>query len=197
MTLHAISPSPTIEYRRQWIGLLTVPNQEQKAANWLIRISWKSPTEVYWPKKIQRVPGKIQSNGCRGQVHRPRSIFPGMMFASIAVDDIPGYSPFNDFKATPGIRGYLRNGQGYPSALSEHDMVTIMMIETRENAPEVPIEPRKFKVGDRVRLTDDLMDRLPPGVIVGFRGDSLEIEINGLLGQATKMVLRPQQVEAV
>lgn len=196
-SLHCI-PSPTIEYRRQWIGLLTVPNQEQKAALWLWRITWRTPTEVYWPKKIVQAPAKIQSNGRRGRAVAVRSIFTGLLFASIPDETIPGYDPFGDFKAAPGVRDWVRSGDGRPGHISEQEMAWVMELERRENAPPVIIEPHEFKVGETVRIVDEIVGKPRTGVIVRINGDgSLKVEAKWLFGQLTKMDLGPQQVEAV
>ena len=48
--------APAPDYHREWVGLLTVPNQELKATNWLKRLSWRTPTQVYWPHKIVQAP---------------------------------------------------------------------------------------------------------------------------------------------
>jgi hypothetical protein len=188
------------QYRRSWIGLLTEPNKEGYAARWLIRISDKSPTQVYWPKKIEQVATKRPlGNGRLGRMPAVRPVIHGMIFASIALDRIDGYDPFQEFGATPGIRGWLRkrDAHGGVRYISEAEMKEIKDMEARANKIEAPTGPHQFKLGDRVKLTDGLMSMWGIGVIKRLNSnDSLDVEFK-LFGGMTKTTVGPQQVEAV
>lgn len=183
-----------IQYERKWVALLTEPNRESKAYDWLKKLSVASFTEAYWPHYMRCVAVGPR----RAQAHQARSLFPGMMFASIAIGNLNGYRPFAEFEKTPGIRGYLRGGQGYPAYMSHADMVRISEIEQDQNRPAEPMKTPTFKPGDKVKIINDLMNAWPAGTIARLNGDgSYNVEIPGLFGQATTIRLFANQVEVV
>lgn len=185
---------PEIHYDRKWVALLTEPNREQKAYDHLKKVSTLTPTEPYWPRYTRQVHVRARRQLC----DRICSLFPGMMFASIAIGNIAGYRPFHDFEKAPGVRGYLRNGQGYPAYISGSDMCAISAIEEDQNSPPAPVKVREFTKGDRVKIINDLMHAWPPGTIARLNGDgSYNVEIPGLFGRVTTMRLFANQVEAV
>lgn len=198
VTIEPNEPKPDeIQYERKWVALLTVPNSEAKAAIHLNKISVLTPTVVYWPRYMVQVRVGEIVNGRKQRAPRPRSVFVGMMFASIAVGNYADYRPFRDFEATPWLRGYLRNGQGFPRYLSDREMDEVRDLEVRVNAKEAPAPVRKFVIGEHVKIVSDLVKAWPCGKICHIARDGrLDVEIAGLLGRVT--VVRgvlPQDVE--
>lgn len=191
VTIEPNEPKPDeIQYERKWVALLTVPNQENKAHDWLRKVARSSFTEPYWP----RYTCQVSVGPRRRQVACARSIFPGMMFASIAIG-IEGYNPFREFENTPGIRGYLRTGQGHAAFMSIADMCLISAIEIEQNQPPEPVKACVLKPGDKVKIIKDLMQSWPAGTIARLNRDgSYRVEIPGLFGT---MRLLANQVEAV
>ena len=193
--LDTLNGASEIHYERRWVALLTVPNQEQKSATWLRRIAWRSPTEVYWPKKFVQAASKVQQNGRQGRAPQVRPIIYGMIFAHIVNEMIEGYHPFEDFNATPGIRGWLRNEQRAPRYISIPEMHMVMNMEATENELVAPAPERELKVGDNVRVTSETLQCPLPGVITRLNGDgSVCVDVR-LFGGAFKLVLERHHVE--
>ena len=188
---------PSVEYPRKWVALLTVPNQDEKASQALKWMAWGTPTQVYWPCSVQQVKAKLLPNGRHARVAQVKSIFPGFLFASIAIGESvpPGYDPWQVFRAAPSVRNWLRNGLGEPAYISEGDMEKIRRIENEQNAaPEAPTA-HTFKNGDRIRFRGDLIDRWPAGKVREVCGDGrLGVEVP-LLGRVVKIYVRPHQIE--
>ena len=199
--LDTLNGAPEIHYERRWIGLFTMPNQEWKATRHLSKFSEDTPTVVYWPHVVAQ--GHVR--GRRQLVDRPRPIFPGLLFVSIAIGRIKGYDPFGDIEITPGVRGYLRNGMGAKVYISDVDMCRIEEIEVDKNCPaelhdKCPPKAVDFEVGQSVMAMVDLVNEWRPGVISKrYQDGSYDVDIPRLFtfGRVTTMRLFANQVEAV
>jgi transcription antitermination factor NusG len=89
----------------------------------------------------------------------------------------------------------VRTYSGDLSMLRQSDIDTIRDIERGLNTPKLGKSLHHFKTGDKVRFTDDLLNRWPPGRVAGSINDgriSVEVEV---MGRVVPFQVYPHQIE--
>jgi transcription antitermination factor NusG len=186
-----VEPLPYHE-PRVWHALVTRPNREQEAADWLRR----GRVHAYWPCYTRQVnAGRGLRNGRAQTVARFSAVIPGYLF--VAARTGPGNDPWDIIHQTPGIMGYVRDAYGDAATLTNEDIEVIRRIEGQLNLPPPKSHAHKFKVGSKVRFSDDLMGRWPVGRVTGLaETGQISVETN-LLGRAVTIWVGPHQIVAV
>lgn len=171
---------------RVWAALTVRPSKEQGAADRLREYKLFS----YWPCYLKQ---QNMGSGRRRPIYSP--VMPGYIF--IAVRAGSNVNPWHVLTMTPGIIGYVRNGQGAPAFLTNDDIEIIRNIEGGLNLPPPIKVIHKFKVGDKVRFTDDLMGRWPSGKVKSLASNNgISVEVP-LLGRLVPITVYPHQIEAM
>lgn len=167
----------------KWFALLTFANRERSAAEWVKARS--ASVWIYWPNYlIARASGR---GGRRSQL---ASIIPGYLFMA-------GGNPWDVVHETPGVYGFVRNGNREPAHLTDEDIEIIRRIEGDENLPENPKTAHRFRVADKVSFCGDLFGRWPAGSIERLDDDGRIVVSVGLLGRVVPIHVHPTQIEAI
>lgn len=176
---------------RKWRALLVQPLKEQKAADWLKAAhQW-----VYWPNFTDQVHAGGHRRG-QARLRRPvnRAVISGYLFLAVRAD---AGDPWGAVHVTPGVRGFVRDGDGHAAALTDQDIEIIRNIEAGLNLPYDPKTAHRFRLGDRVRFTDDIYSRWPPGIVRRLADDGRIVVESQLLGRVVPILVYPHQIEAM
>lgn len=174
---------PAFRDPRVWHVLVAAPNHERKSADWLRDTRHR----VYFPNYVLRVKSR---GGLRRTVIK--ALMPGYLFLAAAPDaDVDGL-----IDDVPGLLRCLRDDKQNPYIVPEHEMERLRQVEADFNIPEMREVPvRKWKVGERFRTVERLGYRWQ-GEVVGFDSrHRIVVEVRGLLGRTTRVVLAPFQIE--
>lgn len=169
------------EEPRHWHVLVAIPQQERKAADWLkaARLS------VYFPNSVKQV---CNRRGLRRSVLS--ALVPGYLFLAVR----PGTDLNGIVERIPGLAGYLRDEASNPAVMREKALDKIRELEATHYVPETGKIAHAFKVGQRVRVMND--------VYLGWRGPILSLAQDGrisvevnLLGRKVPVWVVPSQIE--
>lgn len=175
----------------KWLALKTRSNKEQAAADWLRKDRFR----VYWPNYIAVEGSGKLPNGRQGRAPVLRAIIPGYLF--FGVRDEQEFDVTAICENTPGIMGYMRDPRGGYATLGHPDIAKIRIIEAGQNLPPSKESVHRFHIGQRVRFTDDLIDRWPPGKIIALAKNGRITTGVRLLGQIVPITGLPHQIEAI
>ena len=93
------------------------------------------------------------------------------------------------------ILDIVRTYSGNPLFLRQSDLDTIRRIDLGMNTPKPDAKAHHFKVGDKVRLIDDLMRQWPPAIILKVaREGRISVEVN-LMGRKVPITVFSHQIE--
>ena len=186
-------PHRVLDYRepRVWVALLVVASKERSAIDWLKLAG----VPAYWPNYTRQVPcgsGARNGRGARRAVQC--AVIPGYLFMAAKPE---ATDPWDVVHHTPGIHGYLRSASGQPATMGETDIEIIRRIEGGQNLPPASSAVHSFKVGQKVRFSDDLLSQWPVGKIVRLADDGRIVVEVGLLGRTVLITAYPHQIEIV
>jgi transcription antitermination factor NusG len=176
-------PRQTATDGQKWCMIAARPGAEINVANGLRRYDMPA----YWPNFEEIVVSRDQAGVRRDRVHR-RALIPGVVFGP------PAAAPLVDL--TRDAFGLVLTFSGDPLFLREQDIQLIRAIEAHENTPAVPtkVDHHGFKLGDKVRLLDDLMAIWPPGKVTKLaHGGRISVEMSLMARKVTIKVL-PHQI---
>lgn len=110
-------------------------------------------------------------------------------------------SPSIDFTSISeriiSILDIVRTYSGNPLCLRQRDMDIIRRIDVGMNTPKPEASVHNFKLGDKVRFTDDLMHQWPPGLIVKVAREArISVEVN-LMGRKVPIAVFAHQIEKI
>jgi transcription antitermination factor NusG len=116
------------------------------------------------------------------------AVVPGYVFPEF----VPGCF---DLEVIIGAIDVVRGCEGKPLHIREIDMKIIRGIEENKNTPKPGNSEHRFKIGDRVRFTDDITREWPPGTIKALaRQGRITIEVS-LMGRKVDIKAFPHQIE--
>jgi transcription antitermination factor NusG len=179
-----IDPStPKLDFQepRLWHVLMTQPQQERKAADWL-RSAHHS---VYFPNFVEQVKSR---KGLRRSIIRPIVI--GYLFLAVR----PGTDLNRVVERIPGLVGYLRDEASHAAVIREREILKIRELEATHFVPETGKIAHAFKIGQRVRLVDDVYLGWRGPIIALAQDGRISVEVN-LLGRKVPVWLVPSQIE--
>lgn len=177
---------------RQWLAMIAKHGKEQESADWLKRDHYFA----YWACYMKQVNagGSTRNNGFARSRARYTAIIPGFIFVACSYGS--RFHPHPLIDTIPGLISYMRNGAGEPATLDEDDIGTIRRIEAGQNLPPLK-RAHKFKVGDKVRFTDDLKGRWLPAVVSRVADDGRIMIDQPLLGRIVTITVEPHQIETM
>jgi transcription antitermination factor NusG len=145
---------------------------------------------AYWASYEELLPSKKVQNGTTGRSVRRVGILPGLIFVPVdAAPDMQGL-----LHRIVGAIDFHRTYSGAPFVVEDADVRTIQRIEAGLNTPS-KIVTHKFKVGEKVRFTDDLDCRWPPGKIIKLaREGRIIVEVDAM-GRKMPITVFPFQIE--
>lgn len=131
---------------------------------------------AYWPNYEELLPSRKVSNGFTGRRVRRVGILPGLIFVPVnAAPDMEGL-----LHRIVGAIDFHRTYSGSPFIVDDADVRVIQKIEVGLNTPSKE-GAHKFKVGEKVRFTDDLDGRWPPGKITKLaREGRIVVEVDAM-----------------
>lgn len=183
----AFETSPSLREQQRfpykgWYAVIVRSQREQDAANGFRREN----VSAYWPNYVRQVAaGRSQ----RRAVFAP--IFPGLIFCPTADADLF----WSAIQRIPYVLNMLRKDGGVPATLSNADIEKIRRIEGDQNEPP-PVKPvHSFKVGRKIRFSDEMPVQWPPGKIVRLNGDGRIVVDVYLMGRMVPITVLPHQVE--
>lgn len=146
---------------------------------------------AYWPSYETRVASQRRVGGCLTQKMKRVGILPGYVFCEV--------DPYRDLTimldSTVGAFDVVRHLDHSPLLIADADIQIIRRIEIGLNAPAPIAASYDFKTGEKVRFTDDLVGRWPPGRIVKLaREGRISVEVD-LMGRKVKITVLPHQIE--
>lgn len=169
-----------------WIALLSQPNAEQKACRWLEIRQFKP----YWPCYN----GQVKLNRHRRAV-KLRGAIPGYVFVPITREQDKNWELL---KRTPGIHGFMTNGEGGPKFLTPMEIGEVQRIEAALNSSEINAkEGIPFKVGQKVRPADDLFLQWEGKIVRIDSRRQIAVEVPGLFGSTPVVMFSADKLEAV
>jgi transcription antitermination factor NusG len=167
-----------------WVALLAQPGSERKACIWLRRRQFKP----YWA----RYKGQVKLNRHR-RAMRWRSVIPGYLFLPVITD-----INWRLIEETPGVHGKMTNGEGRPKLLNRGHINDIVRIEEALNSSEInAVQGIPFKVGQRVRPTDDLYYHWEGPITRIDSRRQIAVEVPGLFGAPRIVMFSADRLEAV
>jgi transcription antitermination factor NusG len=145
---------------------------------------------AYWASYEELLPSKKMQNGFTGRRVRRVGILPGLIFVPVnAAPDMEGL-----LHRIVGAIDFHRTYSGAPFMVEDADVRTIQRIEVGLNTPSKAVA-HKFKDGDRVRFTDDLDSRWPPGKIIKLaREGRIIVEVDAM-GRKMPITVFSSQIE--
>lgn len=172
---------------KSWYGVLIRAGKERDAADGFRREN----VLAYWPNYNRHV----AAGGRKTKTARRRcvlaAIMPGYIFTPASESDV--FWPVAE--RIPGYINVLRGFNGEISIIQKPDIDLIREIEAGQNLPP-PIKPKHtFKTGQKVRFTDDLIGRWPPGVVEKLLPDGrISVDVY-LMARIVPILAFPHQLE--
>jgi transcriptional antiterminator RfaH len=154
-----------------WACAQLVPKQERLALHCLEQVAG---FEIYAPRI--RAPRTARCQDAR-------LLFPGYVFLLVLLQ-------WHDAKRTPGVVRLVLDG-GVPAKVPDN-VIAELRARERNGLVQLP-EPRRFRAGDRVRVTGGPLVGLE-GLVAGTRASQRVEVLLGLLGR-TRTVLPVTHVE--
>lgn len=143
---------------------------------------------AYWPSYEGLVATSRRVNGHPVCLRRRIGIIPGY----IMPDAIPGAL---DLDVIVAAIDYIRTFDGSPLRINDADIQIIRRIEGGLNTPKPGNSEHAFKVGEKVRFSDDLMGRWPAGKIVKLAQEGRIIVEVDMMGRKLPITVFPHQIE--
>ena len=156
-----------------WACAQLIPGHERMALHCLERVAG---FEIYAPRIRAPRTARCQD---------PRPLFPGYAFVLIVLQ-------WHAIKRTPGVVRLVADG-GVPARVPDA-VIAELRARERNGLVQLP-EPRRFRTGDRVRVTHGPLLGLE-GLVAGIRASERIEVLLGLLGRA-RAVLPIADVEPV
>lgn len=148
----------------------------------------RNQVPAYWPSYEELVPTKQKLNGhpvCR---RRRIGLIPGYVFPEVK----PGALALDRIVAAID---YVRTFDGNPLLIRDADIQIIRRIEIGLNTPKPGGADHSFKVGEKVRFSDDLIGRWPAGKIIKLVLEGRIIVEVDLMGRKLPITVFPHQIE--
>lgn len=173
---------------RGWYAVIIRARKEQDAADEFR----KRNVSAYWPNYVKQVPSGIHGGKRRHRVTFS-AIVPGLIFCPMADEELFLMA----VHGIPYVVNLLRREQGLPAILRNVDIEKLRRIEAHENLPPDINPVHNFKIGQKVRFTDEEPVQWPPGKIIELDDDGrISIEVY-LLGRMVPIRgILPSQIEA-
>jgi transcription antitermination factor NusG len=143
---------------------------------------------TYWPSYEMLVPTRQKINGHPVCVRRRIGIIPGYVFPEVR----PGALGLDNIVAAID---YIRTFDGSPLLIRDADIQIIRRIEAGLNTPKPGGTDHAFKVGEKVRFSDDLDSRWPPGKIIKLAKEGRIIVEVDAMGRKLPITVFPHQIE--
>ncbi len=172
-----------------WVMVLVRPGLEQEARDALRRRG----IGAWWPNYEKEVGAKDRETGKRFNRLVRVGVLSGAILCPARLDG--NFWLVIDFAT--GVVNVARKPSGDILLLNDVDIVLLHAIEAGLNKPAACLIAHSYAVGDKVRLIDDELRRLPPGVVIRcHKTGHLTVEVN-MLGRATPVDVLPTQIEPV
>lgn len=167
---------------KAWYAVIVKSSREQDAADGFRREN----VAAYWPNYVKLVRHR---GGMRRNIFG--AIIPGFIFCPTADEQLFWAA----VQRIPYVLNMLRKEEGLTATLRNDDIEIIRRIEAEANEPP-PIKPvHNFKIAEKVRFIDDLMNQWPPGKIVKLASDGrISVEVY-LMGRMVPISVLPHQIE--
>jgi transcription antitermination factor NusG len=168
-----------------WYAVIVRAQREQDAADGFRRAN----VSAYWPNFERLIPA-----GHRRRYARFSPIFPGMIFSPVA--DLNLF--WMAVQRITYVLNVVRKEGGLPAMLSNADIEKIRNIEAGENNPPEVKPIHNFKVGQKVRFTDESPVQWPPGKIIELAADGrITVEVYLMMRFVPIKGVLPHQIEAM
>jgi transcription antitermination factor NusG len=183
----SVTPIPT-QPTRSMLMIIVRHFQEQRARDSLRRRG----VGAWWPNYPKDENYKDKQTGKRQSRRVLSSVMPGIILTPANTSDIF----WEALDLAPGVLNVVRMSGGSLLMLDDLEVVLIHKIEAGLNSPPPVGKPiHSFKVGDKVRFTDDLMRRLPSGKVTKVvKSGHIMVEVS-VLGRPTSFDVLPHQIE--
>lgn len=184
-------PAPDIDYSGFpiWCVLVTEPNREQKAADWLKRVN----VHVYLPmfsKRVGRPRGRC--------AFRQYAVLPGLLFVPAEMIQIDNRDEVFDWAR---VRGFLPGASTTSAKLSKADVERIRRIEAKLNHPEHPVDARavEIKPGSHIRFLDRRdVSLFGEGTVFEVAHERrIGVEVAGLFGRTVRVYVPATEIEVM
>lgn len=180
--------SPDRDDGSEWYMVIVRSNYQLDAVDGLRRAGLRA----YWPSYERSVASRRIIAGR----HASRSVRYGIL-PYVLSPRSPGLDFTSASERIVSILDIVRTYSGNPLLLRSGDINIIRRIDVTMNTPKPEASLHNFKVGDKVRFADDLMNQWPPGSIVKVaREGRISVEVN-LMGRKVPITVFPHQIERI
>lgn len=178
--------SPDRDDGAEWYMVIVRSNYHLDAVDGLRRAGFRA----YWPSYEKTVATRRLIAGRHTSRNIRYGILPYVLSPRCPDLDFTGAS-----ERIVSIMDIVRTYSGNPLLLRDSDLKIIRKIDVTMNTPKPEASLHSFKVGDKVRFADDLMNQWPPGRIVKIAKEArISVEVN-LMGRKVPITVFPFQIE--
>lgn len=178
--------SPDRDEGCEWYMVIVRQNYQLDAVDGLRRAGQRA----YWPSYERSIASKRMIAGRQTSRIVRFGILPYVLSPRCPDLDFTSLT-----ERVVSILDIVRTYSGNPLFLRQTDLDTIRRIDLGMNTPRPEARPHNFKIGDKVRFTDDLMHQWPPGVIIKVaREGRISVEVS-LMGRKVPIMVFPHQIE--
>lgn len=182
-----LPPQVAEESSPEMCMILVKPPQEQEARDSLRRRG----VGVWWPNYQKFDTKRDAQTGRRYQ----RVVRAGVLSGVILSPANIGPQFFDALDLAPGVMGVAQKPNGHWLMLTDLDIALIHKIERGLDRPPPAKPVHSFKIGDKVRFTDDIYRRFPLGIVAKCHRDGhIAIDVN-MMGRVQPITVLPYQVE--
>lgn len=168
--------------------LILVQSPQEQAARDSLR---RRGVGIWWPNYPRFETKKDMQTGKRYQRTVRVGVLPGVILSPANI----GRQFFDAIDFAPGVMGVAQKPNGQWLLLSDIDIVLIHKIEHGLNRPAPAKTVHSFKMGDKVRFTDDVYRRFPLGIVTRCHRDGhIDVEVN-MMGRKQPITVLPDQIE--
>lgn len=147
---------------------------------------------AYWPSYERSVATRRMIAGRKASRSVRFGILPYVLSPRCPGIDFTGLT-----ERIVSILDIVRTYSGNPLFLRQRDLDIIRRIDVGMNTPKPEGQAHRFKAGDKVRFTDDLMHQWPPGIIIKLAREArISVEVN-LMGRKVPITVFPHQIERI
>ena len=167
-----------------WHALLIDQNRETKAELWLRRVN----VEIYLPAY-----SRVVTHRHHASVRRNYPALPGLLFASVAVIDIPRRT---EIFAFAHVQGFLKTSNGSPAMIPDSEIEKVRTMEARLNLPPQS-RMQVFTLGQKVAFRDgSLWQTWRGGLVFDIADDHrIGVLVPKLFGRSAKVYVAASEIE--
>lgn len=167
---------------KEWCMIAVRPGKEPESCDSFRR----RKVRCYWPNYCT-----FEGRLFRGRRDNYRSMIPGYLFSPFPLSQ----AFWDVVEAHVGVVGPVRTYSGDIMVIKNADIEVIRKIEAGQNTPMPGKSLHNYKTGQKVRFSDDLLSRWPPGRVAKLADDGRIVIDVEVMGRIVPFQVFPHQIE--